>query len=78
MTWEERFPVVSGTAGPLAHLGHAPGASAAAGPLERKAKQHLRGGRECNLAVGDFGLARLLPGKLADELAMAMRDEIYN
>jgi hypothetical protein len=33
---------------------------------------------ECNLAVGDFGLARLLPGKLADELAMAMRDEIYS
>jgi hypothetical protein len=33
---------------------------------------------ECNLAVGDFGQARLLPGKLGDELAMAMRDEIYN
>jgi len=39
------------------------------GPLQRVAEQHLPFflvDSECNLAVGDFGLARLLPGKLAD------------
>ncbi|KXG34152.1 probably inactive leucine-rich repeat receptor-like protein kinase At3g28040 [Sorghum bicolor] len=66
MTWEERFRVVSGTARALAHLHQA-----FRPPLVHynvKPSNIFLLDAECNPAVGDFGLARLLPvpGKLAD------------
>ncbi|CAD6228075.1 unnamed protein product [Miscanthus lutarioriparius] len=64
MTWEERFRVVSGTSRALAHLHQA-----FRPPLVHynvKPSNIFLLDAECNPAVGDFGLARLLPGKLAD------------
>ncbi|CAD6234813.1 unnamed protein product [Miscanthus lutarioriparius] len=64
MTWEERFRVVFGTARALAHLHQA-----FRPPLVHynvKPSNIFLLDDECNPAVGDFGLARLLPGKLAD------------
>jgi len=64
MTWEERFRVVSGTSRALAHMHQA-----FRPPLVHynvKPSNIFLLDAECNPAVGDFGLARLLPGKLAD------------
>ena len=58
MTWEERFRVLSGTARALAHLHHA-----FRPPLVHynvKPSNIFLADAECNPAVGEFGLARLL------------------
>jgi hypothetical protein len=60
MTWEERFRVVSGTARALAHLHQA--FRPALVHYNVKPSNILLADAECNPAVGDFGLARLLHG----------------
>ncbi|WVZ67376.1 hypothetical protein U9M48_016463 [Paspalum notatum var. saurae] len=62
LTWEERFRVVSGTARGLAHLHHA-----FRPPLVHynlKPSNILLADARCTPAVGDFGLARLLPSRV--------------